>query len=54
MVDPILKFVEVWELVEEKFRQKGIYGANESFESSVLGGKKVELSPLFSEMSIGE
>jgi len=43
MVDPSAKYVEVWEFPN----QKGIFSAEESFESTVLGGKKVDMVELF-------
>jgi len=43
MVDPSAKYVEVWELPN----QKGIYSTEESFESAVLDSKTVNLKDLF-------
>ena len=41
------KYVEVWILSENKFVRHGVYGADDSFESPVLGGKVVELKGIF-------
>ena len=39
--------IEVWRLADAKFVQLGIYGAGETFVSTVLGDKTVEVSALF-------
>jgi Uma2 family endonuclease len=44
IADPVARFIEVWELPG---KHKGIFGAEESFESTVLSGKKVDLKELF-------
>ena len=46
MTDPIGKYVEVWILSENRFVRHGVYGADDSFESLVLG-KTVELKGIF-------
>lgn len=43
LADPTAQFVEVWEFPDHK----GIFGMNDSFESAILGGKKVEIKALF-------
>lgn len=46
IVEPELAFLEVWQLVNGVFVQQGIYEADESFESPVLG-KTVKLDSIF-------
>lgn len=47
MVDPAEQFVEVWRRAGKKFERLGLYLANESFESAVLGGAKIDLAAVF-------
>lgn len=46
IVEPELAFLEVWQLINGRFAQAGVYEANESFESAVLG-KTVKLDSIF-------
>lgn len=46
IVEPELAFLEVWQLVNDKFTQQGVYEADESFESPVLG-KPIKLDSIF-------
>jgi Uma2 family endonuclease len=47
MVDPVGQYVEVCVWKDGKFEQQGIYGADDSFVSPVLGGKIVVLKGIF-------
>lgn len=47
IVDPVGNYLEIWTLSENKFIRHGVYGADDSFESPVLGGKTVELKGIF-------
>jgi Uma2 family endonuclease len=47
MVDPIGQYVEVCVWKDGKFEQQGVYGADDSFNSPVLGGKTVSLKGIF-------
>ncbi len=47
LMEPDAQYVEVWELSRGQFRQKGIFGRENTFESAVLGGKQIALSALF-------
>jgi Uma2 family endonuclease len=47
LVDPGERYVEVWQLVRSQFKRVGVFGADEAFESPLLGGKKVELKAVF-------
>ncbi len=47
LVEPGPKFVEVWTRAGRHFKRRGVFGAQETFESPVLGGVKVELKNLF-------
>lgn len=48
LADPDAQYLEVWKLDGGRFVQMGVYGPEDSFESSVLG-KSVELKPVFPE-----
>lgn len=45
--DPGPRHVEVWRLVRGQFKQLGLFGAGEQFESPLLGGKQVDLGIIF-------
>ncbi|GIK66533.1 MAG: restriction endonuclease [Chloroflexota bacterium] len=47
MVDPAAQFIEVWQLVDQKFVQLGVFGPDEQFQSAVLG-QVIELKTIFS------
>jgi Uma2 family endonuclease len=47
MADPEAQYVEVWTGKDGKFFRHGVYGADDSFNSPVLGGKTVELKGIF-------
>lgn len=47
LADPIARFVEVYVLTEGHYIQQGIYDADETFTSAVLGGKTVSLQSIF-------
>lgn len=47
MVDPAAQFIEVWQLVDQKFVQLGVFGPDEHFQSAVLG-QVIELKTIFS------
>jgi len=49
MVDPVGQYVEVCVLQDAKFEQQGVYGADDSFESPVLGGKTAALKGIFGD-----
>ena len=49
MVNPEAKFVEVYTLNQERLVQQGIYDADQSFVSAVLGGTTIESKTWFSE-----
>jgi Uma2 family endonuclease len=46
IVEPELAFLEVWQLLNSIFTQKGIYATSESFDSPVLG-KNIKLDSIF-------
>lgn len=47
LVDPTAKFVEVYTRSEAGFKRFGVFGADETFESPVLYGRKIELAKIF-------
>lgn len=47
LVEPEAEYIEVWQLVEGRYRRQGIFGPENSFQSTVLGNQKVELSVVF-------
>jgi Uma2 family endonuclease len=47
LVDPAGKRVEVWFLIEKRYEYQGSFGPSESFHSTVLGNKKIDLSAVF-------
>jgi len=49
IVDPTLRSVEVWRLAETLFVYQGVYTAKDTFVSTVLGGKSVELNSVFAD-----
>jgi Uma2 family endonuclease len=49
LVDPIGQYIEVFQLVNGKFVQQGVYGRGDSFVSAVFGGKTVKLDTVFRE-----
>ena len=49
LVDPQAQYVEVWRRAAEKFERQGVFGPEDSFESSLLGGKQVKLAGLFAD-----
>jgi Uma2 family endonuclease len=46
MVDPLQEYLEVWALVDERYSLLGVFGADDNFDSPVLG-KVVSLSGVF-------
>ncbi|MBZ0282687.1 MAG: Uma2 family endonuclease [Anaerolineae bacterium] len=47
IVDPIDRYIEVYQNHDKQFTQQGIFEPGETFDSAVLGGKTVEVSKLF-------
>ncbi len=47
IIEPTVRYVEVWQQVDGKFALLGVYGIGEIFVSAVLGQKPVEVSPIF-------
>jgi len=47
LVDPEAEYVEVWVLEEGRFERRGIFGPEDSFQSPVLGRKKINLKDVF-------
>jgi Uma2 family endonuclease len=43
IVDPVYRLVDVWTLTEGVYRQQGVYGVDDGFESGVLGQKPIDL-----------
>lgn len=43
------QYVEVYVLKDGKFQRQGVYGAEDRFESAVLGGKDIDLRQIFAE-----
>lgn len=50
IVEPDHAFVEVWALREDRYAQQGVYGANETIVSRVLGAS-VTLTDIFPEQA---
>ncbi len=48
IVDPQYQQIEVWARSEDKFQRQGVFAAGDTFESAALGGKTVEVAPIFS------
>ena len=49
IVDPVNQYIEAWTLDSKKFKQLGVYGLGDEFESPVLGGSKVTMQTLSKE-----
>lgn len=49
LVDPDAKFVEVYRHEAGKYARQGVFKANQSFVSAVLGGGAIEIASWFSE-----
>ena len=47
MIDPVNQYMEVYQLVEGAFKRQGVYGIEDTFASSVLGGKVVDVKTIF-------
>lgn len=47
IVDPVDRYIEVYQNQDHQFIRQGIFEPGETFESAVLGGKTVEVSKLF-------
>jgi Uma2 family endonuclease len=47
IADPVGRYVEVWLLESGKYQHRGVFGPEESFPSTVLGGQTVEMKELF-------
>lgn len=47
LVDPDGEYVEVYALVKGKFQRQGVYGPEDTFESAVPGGAKIEVKGIF-------
>lgn len=47
IVDPVDRYIEVYQNQHHQFIRQGIFEPGETFESAVLGGKTVEVSKLF-------
>jgi Uma2 family endonuclease len=47
LVDPEAQFIEAWRLEDGRFARQGVYGPGERFECAVLGGKLIEMDPVF-------
>jgi Uma2 family endonuclease len=47
--DPLGNYLEVYVWADGKYMRQGVYGAADSFESTVLGGKTVDLKPIFAD-----
>lgn len=51
IADPVHRLLEVWVLEDDKFIRQDVYAPEDTFESTVLGGKVVSLHTLFDEQS---
>ena len=49
IIDPIAQYIEVWILEEGSYQRQGVYGPQDSFTSPMLGGKTVDLKPIFTQ-----
>jgi Uma2 family endonuclease len=49
IVDPTARFVEVFVYQGEGFTRQGLYGPEETFASSVLAGREIDLKQIFSK-----
>jgi Uma2 family endonuclease len=47
IVDTERRFIEVWQLVEERFRLQGVFGREETFKSLVLNNQTVNVATIF-------
>ncbi|HVU11725.1 MAG TPA: Uma2 family endonuclease [Phototrophicaceae bacterium] len=47
LVDPEYDQIEVWKRGATSFERQRVYGIGDTFESAVLGGKTVEIAPIF-------
>jgi Uma2 family endonuclease len=47
LVDPEYSNIEVWRRGASGFERQGVYGIGDTFESAALGGKTVEVTPIF-------
>ncbi len=47
LVDPIYQLIEVYVREGDAFRLMGVYGAEDSFDSPLLGGRRVMVSEIF-------
>ncbi|MBC7870172.1 MAG: Uma2 family endonuclease, partial [Chitinophagaceae bacterium] len=51
IASPVEQYVEVFSLENGKFKFMGVFGAEQSFESPVLGGQAVDLTKIFDASS---
>ena len=49
LIDPELKFVEIYRQQDKTFKRQGIYKSGQTFTSSVLGDVSVPVNALFAE-----
>ena len=47
LVDPEYTQIEVWKRGTNGFERQGVYGVGDTFESAALGGKQVDVTPIF-------
>lgn len=47
MIDPETSLIEVWKRGANGFERQGVYGVGDTFESAALGGKVVDVTPIF-------
>lgn len=47
IVDPMAKYLEVWQLVNGKYALYGVFGAEHTFVSTVLGEKPIQVRLIF-------
>jgi Uma2 family endonuclease len=49
IIDPLPQNLEVWNLVDQAFQLVSVFSAEDSFESGVLNGAKIDLKVIFGE-----
>jgi Uma2 family endonuclease len=47
MLDAVAKYIEVWQLENGKFVQKGVYGPGATFTPAVFPGETIDVAAIF-------
>lgn len=47
MVDPVAEYIEVWQLVDGRYRLQGVFAGDDTFVSKVLGEMTIQVGKIF-------